>query len=160
MTWHRSEDEATVLLEVKGRVAHVTLNRPHCLNAIDHRLPFQLRDAVETANRVRWQRYSLSIKQTNKLGAKRGKEEECRCSIWKLKRGMRASLLWVSRMLWGNKTEILCVCVRVCLYQRKIEWVSEIDRERERQRQRQRQRQTERERENVCVCVGNKLGSI
>lgn len=39
----------TVLYEVEDRVATITLNRPERLNAIDHRLPGELRLAVEQA---------------------------------------------------------------------------------------------------------------
>jgi len=37
--------------EVAGRVATITLNRPDRLNAIDHHMPGELREAVEEANR-------------------------------------------------------------------------------------------------------------
>lgn len=40
-----------VLYETRDRVAYLTLNRPAHLNAIDDRLPFALRDAVDRANR-------------------------------------------------------------------------------------------------------------
>ena len=41
---------STVLFETRDRVAYVTLNRPERFNAIDARLPRDLRDAVERAN--------------------------------------------------------------------------------------------------------------
>lgn len=42
--------EATVLFERDGRVGRITLNRPERLNAIDHDMPRDLRDAVAQAN--------------------------------------------------------------------------------------------------------------
>lgn len=41
---------ATVLFERDGRVGRITLNRPERLNAIDHDMPRDLRDAVAQAN--------------------------------------------------------------------------------------------------------------
>jgi len=41
----------TVLYKVRGRVATVTLNRPGRYNAIDHQLPYDLRDAINAANK-------------------------------------------------------------------------------------------------------------
>ena len=43
-------DFETLLYNVEDRVATITLNRPERLNAIDYRLPRELRDAVETAD--------------------------------------------------------------------------------------------------------------
>lgn len=42
--------EATVLFERDDRVGRITLNRPERLNAIDHHMPRDLRDAVAQAN--------------------------------------------------------------------------------------------------------------
>lgn len=42
--------ESTVLFERDGRVGRITLNRPERLNAIDHHMPRDLRDAVAQAN--------------------------------------------------------------------------------------------------------------
>ena len=41
---------STLLLEVAGRVATITLNRPERLNAIDDAMPGEIRAAVEAAN--------------------------------------------------------------------------------------------------------------
>jgi len=40
----------TVLYECEGRVARITLSRPHRLNAINEAMPGELRDAVKRAN--------------------------------------------------------------------------------------------------------------
>ena len=40
----------SILYEVRDRVAHITLNRPHRFNAIDLYMPFELERAVEAAN--------------------------------------------------------------------------------------------------------------
>ena len=40
----------SVLYSVEGRVATITLNRPHSLNSIDNFMPGDIRKAVETAN--------------------------------------------------------------------------------------------------------------
>ena len=37
---------STVLYERDGRIARITLNRPEVMNAIDHRLPRDLQEAV------------------------------------------------------------------------------------------------------------------
>lgn len=41
---------ATLKLEVAGRIATITLNRPERLNAINRDMPGEIRRAVETAN--------------------------------------------------------------------------------------------------------------
>ncbi len=41
----------TIRYEVDGRIARIILNRPECLNAINHELPRELQAAVEEANR-------------------------------------------------------------------------------------------------------------
>lgn len=41
---------ATLLYETQGRIARITLNRPERLNAIDTRMPGEIRAAVERAN--------------------------------------------------------------------------------------------------------------
>ena len=41
---------ATLLLEVAGRIATITLNRPERLNAINSAMPGEIRAAVEAAN--------------------------------------------------------------------------------------------------------------
>ncbi len=38
------------MYSVVGRVAHIKLNRPDRLNAIDLQMPFELEQAVEQAN--------------------------------------------------------------------------------------------------------------
>lgn len=43
-------DAAEVLFRKEGPIAHITLNRPERLNAINHNLPKALSDAVEQAN--------------------------------------------------------------------------------------------------------------
>jgi enoyl-CoA hydratase len=46
----RNENLPVVLYERDGRVAHITLNRPEKLNAIDEEMPKKLSDAVTQAN--------------------------------------------------------------------------------------------------------------
>lgn len=41
---------ATVKYGVAGRIARITLNRPARLNAIDERMPSEIRRALESAN--------------------------------------------------------------------------------------------------------------
>ena len=41
---------SSLLYEVRGRIARITLNRPERLNAIDSKMPREIRDAVEQAN--------------------------------------------------------------------------------------------------------------
>lgn len=41
---------STLLYRTEGRVAHITLNRPERMNAINHELPRELQAAVEQAN--------------------------------------------------------------------------------------------------------------
>jgi len=48
---NRMQELESVRYEVSGRVATITLNRPDRLNAIDERMPRELRLAVEEANR-------------------------------------------------------------------------------------------------------------
>ncbi len=45
-----AEEKNIVLYETEGRVARVTLNRPHALNAISDALPKAIREAMERAN--------------------------------------------------------------------------------------------------------------
>lgn len=40
----------SILYRVVGRVAHIELNRPERLNAIDEHMPSELENAVNTAN--------------------------------------------------------------------------------------------------------------
>jgi enoyl-CoA hydratase len=40
----------SIAYSVDGRIAHITLNRPDRLNAIDEEMPSEIRDAVEEAN--------------------------------------------------------------------------------------------------------------
>jgi enoyl-CoA hydratase/carnithine racemase len=41
---------SSLLYEVRGRIARITLNRPERLNAIDSKMPREIREAVEQAN--------------------------------------------------------------------------------------------------------------
>ena len=41
---------SSILYRVIGRVAHIELNRPERLNAIDEYMPFEIEQAVEQAN--------------------------------------------------------------------------------------------------------------
>ena len=45
-----TDDNAVVLYERDGRIAHITLNRPEKLNAINETMPQELRTAVQRAN--------------------------------------------------------------------------------------------------------------
>jgi enoyl-CoA hydratase len=46
----RSARDTSVLYARTGRIARITLNRPHRLNAIDDGMPAALRDRVDQAN--------------------------------------------------------------------------------------------------------------
>ena len=41
---------SSLLYETRGRIARITLNRPERLNAIDSKMPREIRQAVERAN--------------------------------------------------------------------------------------------------------------
>lgn len=46
----QSQVYKSILYRVVGRVAHIELNRPERLNAIDEHMPIELEHAVEQAN--------------------------------------------------------------------------------------------------------------
>jgi len=50
MSLHVSRMYQSILYRVVGRVAHIELNRPERLNAIDEYMPFEIEQAVEAAN--------------------------------------------------------------------------------------------------------------